>query len=84
MLLEAQLSASSPLVGKTLREAQFPPDSLVVSLMRQGDTYFPHGDTRLEAGDLIMVMADPDIEAALRSFLGDTKLFVPGDPLAEK
>ena len=84
MLLEAQLSASSPLVGKTLRQAHFPLDSLVVSLVRQGDTHFPHGDTRFEAGDLILVMADPTIEAALRSFLGDTKLFVPGDPLAEK
>jgi hypothetical protein len=51
-LFEAQLSASSPLVGKTLRSAHFPPNTLVVSILRRGETVFPHAETRLDLGDV--------------------------------
>jgi chloride channel protein, CIC family len=70
-LFEAQLKPSSPLAGKTLRDAGFPPNTLVVSVMRQAEAVFPHGDTRLEPGDTVVVMADPASERALREFLGD-------------
>jgi CIC family chloride channel protein len=69
-VFEAKLNPSSPVAGKLLREAGFPPDTLVVSIMRQGNTIFPHADTRLESGDVIVVMADPASENALHSFLG--------------
>jgi len=72
-LFEAQLNPSSPLVGKTLRDARFPQDSLVVSIMRQGETIFPQADTRLERGDTVVVMADPASENQLHAFLGNTK-----------
>jgi CIC family chloride channel protein len=72
-LFEAQLKPSSPLAGKTLRDAHFPSDTLVVSIMRQGEAVFPHADTQLEPGDVVVVMADPSGEQALRAFLGDTK-----------
>jgi CIC family chloride channel protein len=70
-LLEARLSASSPLAGKTLRDARFPADTLLVSIARKGETIFPSADTRLEAGDLVVIMADPASEDTLRAFLGD-------------
>jgi CIC family chloride channel protein len=73
VLFEALLKHSSPLTGKTLRNAGFPPNTLVVSIMRQAETIFPHGDTRLESGDMVVVMADPASERALREFLGDIK-----------
>lgn len=72
-LFEAQIKASSPLAGKTLREAGLPPNTLVVSIMRQAETLFPHADTRLASGDLIVIMADPASEKALHEFLGDLK-----------
>jgi CIC family chloride channel protein len=70
-LFQAQLNPGSPLAGKTLREAGFPPSTLVVSIMRQSETVFPHGDTQLQPGDIVVIMADPDRERALREFLGD-------------
>jgi CIC family chloride channel protein len=70
-LFQAQLNSSSPLAGKTLRDAGFPPSTLVVSIMRQSETVFPHGDTQLQPGDIVVIMADPDRERALREFLGD-------------
>ncbi len=72
-LFEAQLNPSSPLVGRKLRDAHFPPNTLVASIMRQGETVFPQADTRFEAGDIVVVMADPASERALREFLGDIK-----------
>ena len=70
-LLEARLSDTSPLVGKTLRDAKFPADTLLVSIARQGETIFPSASTQLEAGDLVVIMADPASEDILREFLGD-------------
>jgi CIC family chloride channel protein len=70
-LFQAELKSTSPLAGKSLRDAGFPPSTLVVSIMRQSETVFPHGDTRLQPGDIVVIMADPDRERALREFLGD-------------
>ncbi len=72
-LFEAKLNLSSPLVGKTLRDAHFPPDALVVSITRRGETIFPHADTKLDPGDVVLIMADPVSERELQSFLGDTE-----------
>ncbi len=69
ILLEARLSDTSPLAHHQLKEAGLPPDSFVVSISRQGETIFPHGETMLEPGDLIMIMTDPAYERRLRAFL---------------
>jgi CIC family chloride channel protein len=76
-VFEVKLGPSSSVVGKLLREAHFPADTLVVSIMRQSNTIFPHADTRLEAGDIIVVMADPTSENVLHAFLGTTDVFHP-------
>jgi chloride channel protein, CIC family len=71
VLIQARLSPTSPLLGKRLREAGFPLDTLLVSIMRGGDTIFPRADTRLEPGDLVTIMADSSSEKDLRIFLGE-------------
>jgi CIC family chloride channel protein len=68
-LFEVRLDASSPLTGRVLRDAGFPRDTLVVSITRDGETIFPRATTRLEPGDVALIMADPRGEPALRAFL---------------
>ena len=68
-LFEVRLDASSPLAGRVLRDAGFPRDTLVVSITRDGETIFPRATTRLEPGDVALIMADPRGEPALRAFL---------------
>jgi Trk K+ transport system NAD-binding subunit len=68
-MFEAQMDPTSPLVGRTLREISWPPNSLVVSVNRGGETIFPRATTRLEAGDRLLVMADVAGEQMLRAFL---------------
>jgi len=68
-LLEAQLDAASPLVGKSLQEIVFPADTLVISIAREGETLFPRGSTLLAAGDRILLVTDRRGEAAVQAFL---------------
>jgi CIC family chloride channel protein len=70
-LFEVRLAKSSPLAGQILRESHLPSETLVVAIIRDGETIFPTADTRLEAGDAVMILADPMSESALRTFLGD-------------
>jgi chloride channel protein, CIC family len=68
-LIEARLSQFSSIVGRTLRETKFPTGTLLLSITREGEAIFPKAETRLLAGDLIVVMADPLSETAVKEFL---------------
>ena len=62
---EATITAGSPLMGKSLREASIPRKTglLVLAVQKNGDrryTYNPEADSRLEAGDIIVVMGKMD------------------------
>ena len=78
-LFEVKISPSSLLAGKTLRNAHFPVDTLVVTITRKGGTIFPHADTKLEPGDVVVVMADSAHESDLHSFLGNSKATLNGN-----
>lgn len=68
-LFEVRLGPSSPLVGRTLKEAGLPAKTMILSITRGGETVFPRADTRLERGDRVMVMASVGSEQELRSYL---------------
>ena len=62
---EATIAAGSLLMGKSLREASIPRKTglLVLAVQKNGDrwyTYNPEADSRLEAGDTIVVMGKMD------------------------
>ncbi len=61
--LEVILSARSPIVGQTLQTLRLPAAALVVSLARRNATLIPHGQTRLETGDRLLVYVAPAAEA---------------------
>ncbi len=68
-MFEARLGKSSPLAGHLLHEVAMPREVLVVSITRDGETIFPRGNTRLEVGDIVMIMTNKRAEPELRSFL---------------
>jgi trk system potassium uptake protein TrkA len=43
-----------------MRRVHLPGDSLVIGLRRKGDVLVPHGDTRLQRGDILMLVGHPD------------------------
>jgi len=60
---EVPIRPGSDCAGKQMKDIPWPQDSLVASLQRGRRVFIPHGDTILEAGDLLVVVAaDPALE----------------------
>jgi len=76
-LLEIRLPADSALVGKSLGETRFPPDTLIVSIVRDGEALFPNAAARLQAGDVIGALTTRQREEQLRHFLAGDSERVP-------
>ena len=65
-LLEYRLEAGSPLTEQPLTDLDLPHGALLVAV-RRGETFFiPRGDTRLTAGDKVVVMGTPDAMATVQ------------------
>ncbi len=68
-IVEAQLDASSPVIGSALRDLELPEDSYVVVLVR-GERALPaRPETRLVNGDKLLAVTSSQHEAELRTLL---------------
>jgi trk system potassium uptake protein TrkA len=68
-IVEAQLDASSPVIGNALRDLELPEDSYVVVLVR-GERALPaRPETRLVNGDKLLAVTSREHEAELRNLL---------------
>jgi trk system potassium uptake protein TrkA len=65
-IVEVDLDASSPVVGKSLAEISLPEGSCVVSIIRAGRAIVPQGDTKLEEGDTVITLVESSKEAQMR------------------
>lgn len=71
-LFEISLEEKYPVINKTLREIKLPDNSLVVSIMRSEQPIIPRGDTKLEAGDQLLLISLPrDYPKALKIITGE-------------
>ncbi len=68
-LVEVTLAPGSPAAGRELALLGMPRDATVVAVVRRAHVVVPRGDTVLEAGDEVLVLASPDSEDAVRSLL---------------
>lgn len=55
--------SNQDLLGKCLREIQLPGDVLVLTVRRDGNLLVPHGNTRLNPGDLLTLVGSDDFVA---------------------
>ena len=55
-LIEVTLAGDSPAVDREIVELDFPRDSTVVAVLRNDRVIVPRGDTRLQAGDEVLVL----------------------------
>ncbi len=51
---------TADLIGRRLAETPLPPEALVALVRRGERTVVPHGDTRLQAGDRLTIIGEPD------------------------
>jgi len=63
------LAEGSPVDGKTVREIEFPTDSSLVAVVRDGHVIAPRGETPLHAGDEVLAIASIQAETELRRAL---------------
>jgi trk system potassium uptake protein TrkA len=68
-IVEAQLDAESPVIGKEVRDLTLPEGSTIAVLIRDNRPQAPRSDTRLRAGDRILAVTNAGDEAQLRSLL---------------
>jgi trk system potassium uptake protein TrkA len=68
-IVEAQLDADSPVVGRELRELSLPEGSYVTVLIRNERAIAARPETKLLVGDRVLAVTSAEREAELRSLL---------------
>ncbi len=68
-IVEAQLEADSPVVGRELRDLSLPEGSHVAVLIRNERAIAARPETRLVVGDRVLAITSEEREAELRSLL---------------
>jgi trk system potassium uptake protein len=68
-LEEVTLAESSPAAGKQVAELRLPRNCTIVAVLREHSVIVPRGDTRLEVGDEVIVLATSDAEDDVRAAL---------------
>jgi trk system potassium uptake protein TrkA len=68
-IVEAQITESSPCAGRLVRDIRLPDQARLISVLRGGEAEIAVGDTELRAGDVVLAIAKPGLEPALREAL---------------
>jgi trk system potassium uptake protein len=68
-IVEVQLEADSPCIGKEISGIKLPSGSRLITVMRGGRAQMADGGTQLEAGDQVLAVLEPGKEDELRSVL---------------
>ncbi len=69
-LVELTLSDDSPVVGKRVGDLVWPPDTVLVAIVRGSRVFAPSADDPLDVGDELLFVTAPDQEPALQNMLG--------------
>jgi trk system potassium uptake protein len=68
-IVEVQLDADSPCVGKEISRVKLPAGSRLITVMREGESRMADGNTQLKAGDQVLAVLEPGKEEELRKVL---------------
>ena len=68
-IVEVQLDADSPSVGKPVSRINLPAGARLITVMRDGQAHMAEGETELRAGDQVLAVLEPGKEAELRKVL---------------
>ena len=68
-LVEVNLDAASPLLGKAISELEIPRAFTFVAILRDGALVIPRGDTTFHIGDGVLALVTPETEEVGRRLL---------------
>ncbi|CAN5682273.1 Trk system potassium transporter TrkA [soil metagenome] len=70
---EVALKEDSPVAGSVVKDVELPEGSLIVGVVRDGETIIPQGDTELRAGDHVFLISErKNINRVVRAVSTDT------------
>lgn len=64
-VFELFVAQGAPVVGRRIQDIDWPEDSIVASIRRQGRMLIPRGSTELKDGDQLVIVAAPEARAEL-------------------
>ncbi len=65
---ELVVDEDASIAGKRMREIEWPRDCIIASVQRGGRVIVPRGNTMLQPGDVLIVVAEPDVMGEVRQF----------------
>jgi trk system potassium uptake protein TrkA len=68
-LVELTMPTDAPLVGERIGSIEWPADTALVAILRDGRVIVPNSDDPLEAGDELLFVTSEDVEAELGQLL---------------
>jgi len=66
-VVEADVTPGSPVDGMRIGQLDLPPNTLIISIIRDDHAIMPHSDTKLRQGDSVIAMIKAERERELRS-----------------
>jgi trk system potassium uptake protein TrkA len=67
-IIELEVSADAPTVGRRVADVSLPEGSLIISVLRDGAGFVPKPDTVIEAGDEVLLVLDPGLEDSITAY----------------
>jgi trk system potassium uptake protein TrkA len=65
-IIEVEVAQESPAAGARVADVTLPEGSLIISILpKDGGGFVPNDDTVIEAGDEVLLILDPGLEAAI-------------------
>jgi len=66
-VVEANVTSGSSVAGLKIGQIDLPPNTLIISVIRDDHAMIPHSDTKLREGDSVIAMIKADREKELRA-----------------
>ena len=73
-VVEADITSASPVLGRKIGQLNLPPNTLIISVIRDGNATIPHADTKLREGDSVIAMIKAERERELRAVFTDEQI----------
>lgn len=71
LIIETQIDEGAKVAGMKVADLQMPPESLLISVLRDGVGFVPTAETVLEPGDELLAVLNPEYEQELIRYLGN-------------
>ncbi len=66
-VIELSVEVMCEVINKKIRDIKLPPDSLIVTITRNGESIIPHGDITIRQNDHLIIIARKDAIPALEA-----------------